>query len=39
LLVWLAFGLVLGEGLLPWGKLAWDRLRPKLRARRKGGAA
>lgn len=41
LLVWLAFGLVLGEGLLPWGKLAWDRLRPrwKARVRRKGGSS
>jgi hypothetical protein len=38
-LVWLAFGLVLGEGLLPWGKWAFDRLRPRLRPRRKGGAA
>jgi hypothetical protein len=36
LLVWLAFGLVLGEGVLPWGKWAYDRLRPRLCLRRKG---
>ena len=35
LLIWLALGLVVGEGLLPWGKWIYDRVRPRASSRRK----